>query len=146
MLVRRDDGYEIDTSTERLDLTRVHNWLSTDAYWALGRPAEVVARSVQRSLCFGVYASDGEQVGFARAVTDHATFAWLCDVYIDKAARGRGLGTWLAGMVRERIFADGVRRILLATSDAHGVYATAGFAPLADPGRWMEIDLRDDLG
>jgi len=143
MLTRRDDGYEIDTSAGRLDVPRIHRWLSTDAYWALGRPVDVVSTSVDRSLCFGVYAAQGDQVGFARVVTDHATFAWLCDVYIAPEARGRGLGTWLVKVVRERLFAEGVRRILLSTTDAHGVYAAAGFVSLVHPGRWMEIDPRD---
>jgi GNAT superfamily N-acetyltransferase len=142
MMTQRHDGYEIDTDPARLDVARVHQWLSTDAYWAMGRPADVVARSIEGSLCFGVYGNDGAQVGFARVVTDGATFAWLCDVYVAPSARGVGLGTWLVQVVRDRMQAMGVRRILLATADAHGVYARVGFAPLADPGRWMEIDQR----
>ena len=140
-LTRRDDGYEIDTTQGRLDVARVHQWLSTDAYWALGRPIDVVERALDASVCFGVYAPDGGQVGFARAVTDHATFAWLCDVYIARAARGRGLGTWLAQVAHDHLFAAGLRRVVLATADAHGVYAKAGFAPLRRPERWMEVDL-----
>jgi GNAT superfamily N-acetyltransferase len=142
MRTRRDDGYEIDTDPGRLDVARLHQWLSTDAYWALGRTADVVARSIAASLCFGVYGIDGAQVGFARVVTDEATFAWLCDVYIERSARGLGLGTWLVEVVRARVQATGVKRILLATADAHELYARLGFAPLADPGRWMEIDQR----
>lgn len=138
-VVRREDGHEIDTSAGRLDLALVHRWLATDAYWAIDRPVETVTTSVANSLCFGVYAPDGAQVGFARGVTDRATFAWLCDVYIDRAARGRGLGTWLAQTATTRLLSDGVRRVLLATADAHGVYAQAGFQPLRDPARWMEI-------
>jgi GNAT superfamily N-acetyltransferase len=141
--VLRDDGYEIDTAPDRLDLERLHHWLSTDAYWARGRSAEVVARSVRGSLCFGVYARDGTLTGFARAVTDGATFAWLCDVYVDRAARGIGLGGWLVRVVRDDLRERGIRRIVLATADAHEVYARVGFAPLAVPGRWMEIDGRD---
>ena len=146
MLTRRPDGYEIDTSQGRLDLAHVHRWLSTDAYWARGRTAEGVARSVEGSVCYGVYAPDGAQVGFARVVTDHATFAWLCDVYIAGAVRGIGLGTWLVRVVREHLHEGGVPRILLATADAHDIYAKAGFAPLGLPNRWMEIDLRDTSG
>jgi GNAT superfamily N-acetyltransferase len=108
----------------------------------LGRPAEVVAHSIETSLCFGVYAPAGEQVGFARAVTDYATFAWLCDVYIAPDARGAGLGTWLVRTAQECLAEHGVRRILLATADAHGLYASIGFVPLSDPGRWMEMDPR----
>jgi GNAT superfamily N-acetyltransferase len=141
----RADGYEIDTSVARLDVPRIHRWLSTDAYWALGRPAEVVAASIEGSECFGVYAPSTEQVGFARTVTDRATFGWLCDVYIAPEARGKGLGTWLVEVVRDHLFATGVRRLVLATADAHGVYAKAGFSPLAIPGRWMEIDQRGEV-
>ena len=129
----------------RLDVPRIHRWLSTDAYWALGRPAQVVARSIEGSDCFGVYAPSSEQVGFARAVTDHATFGWLCDVYIAADERGKGLGTWLVEVVRDNLLATGVRRVLLATADAHGLYATAGFSALADPARWMEIDRRREV-
>jgi len=142
MRTRNEDGYEIDTAPERLDLARVHEWLSTDAYWALGRPAGTVERSVAGSVCFGVYSPDGAQVGFARVVTDGATFAWFCDVYIARDVRGKGLGGWLVRTVLDHLRGLGVKRILLATADAHEVYARAGFAPLAEPDRWMEIDLR----
>jgi len=126
----------------RLELPLIHEWLSTDAYWAIGRSEEKVHRSVEGSLCFGVYSPDGEQVGFARAVTDLATFAWLCDVYVSRPARGLGLGTWLAQFATETLFGMGVTRILLATGDAHTVYAKVGFNPLLAPERWMEIDNR----
>jgi GNAT superfamily N-acetyltransferase len=141
-LVRRDDGYEVSTDPNRLDLDLVHQWLSTDAYWALGRSRDTVVRAVAGSLNYGLFRVDGKQVGFARAVTDNATFAWICDVYIDRAARGQGLGSWLVGVVRDDVWARGIRRLLLATADAHGVYAKLGFTPLADPDRWMEIDAR----
>jgi GNAT superfamily N-acetyltransferase len=142
MLRRRDDGYEIDTDPRRLDVARVHDWISNDSYWAQGRPAEQMRQAIEGSLCFAVYAPDGEQVAFARIVTDHATFAWLCDVYVARPARGLGIGTWLAQSVREHVLNLGVRRIVLATADAHGVYAKAGFTPCASPERWMELDLR----
>jgi GNAT superfamily N-acetyltransferase len=116
----------------------VHRWLSTDAYWAVGRSRETVARAVAGSLNFGVYHPDGTQVAFARVVTDGATFAWLCDVYVDRAARGIGLGTWLVEAARDRMDELGVRRIMLATADAHGVYARFGFTPLVKPSLWME--------
>jgi GNAT superfamily N-acetyltransferase len=137
--ITRADGYEMSTDPGRLDLDVVHRWLSTDAYWALGRPRDVVARSIEASLLFGVYAPTGSQVAIARAVTDSATFAWLCDVYVDRAERGRGLGSWLVAAARDELHARGVRRILLSTADAHGVYAKLGFTPLAEPGRWMEL-------
>ncbi|AXH90232.1 GNAT family N-acetyltransferase [Micromonospora aurantiaca] len=138
----RADGYEISTDPDRIDLDRVHVWLSTDAYWALGRERETVARAFTGSIGFGVYRpGDGRQVAVARVVTDGATFAWLCDVYVDPAERGSGLGTWLAGAVRDHLNELGVRRILLATLDAHGVYAKIGFKPVAAD-RWMELDQR----
>ena len=132
-------GYELSTDPGRLDLDLVHRWLSTDAYWALGRSRDTVERAVAGSLNFGVFRPhDGRQVAYARVVTDSATFAWLCDVYVDRAERGRGLGTWLVGAVRDKLAASGVRRVLLATQDAHGVYAGLGFTPLAEPDCWME--------
>ncbi|MEU5721364.1 GNAT family N-acetyltransferase [Micromonospora sp. NPDC047738] len=133
----RPDGYHLSTDPTRLDLDRVHHWLSTDAYWALGRERDTVERAFAGSLGFGVYRpGDGQQVAVARVVTDRATFAWLCDVYVDPAERGRGLGTWLAGAVRDHLTELGVRRIVLATADAHGVYAKVGFTPV-EPDMWM---------
>ena len=139
MLTRRDDGYEIDTASGRLDVPKVHAWLATDAYWAIGRPEGVMVRAVHNSLCFGLYAPDGRQVGFTRAVTDLATFAWLCDVYVDRDARGLGLGTWLARTATDHLLGHGLRRVVLATADAHGVYQKAGYEALARPERWLEI-------
>jgi GNAT superfamily N-acetyltransferase len=140
----RDDGYALSTDPARIDVERVHRWLSTDAYWARDRPYDVVARSIANSLVFGVYrpGPGGEQVAFARVVTDGATFAWLCDVYVDRAVRGAGIGTWLATAARDALAADGVHRIFLGTFDAHGVYARLGFAPLDDPSRYMVYDRR----
>ena len=93
-------------------------------------------------MSLGVYAPDGALVGFARVVTDLATFAWLCDVYIAPESRGKGLGTWLVGVIKDQLQAAGVYRILLATSTAHGVYEKVGFTPLAKPETWMELDTR----
>ncbi|MFP3990157.1 GNAT family N-acetyltransferase [Streptomyces sp. E11-3] len=132
--------YEISTDPDRLDPARVHHWLSTDAYWALGRSREKQDRAIAGSLNFGAYdGGSGEQVGYARVVTDHATFAWLCDVYIAPSVRGRGLGTALVTAVRERLEPCGLRRILLATHDAHGVYEKVGFQGLKDPEHWMAL-------
>ncbi|SCL16824.1 GNAT family N-acetyltransferase [Micromonospora inyonensis] len=139
----RADGYQLSTDPARLDLDRVHHWLSTDAYWALGRDRETVVRAFANSLPFGVYRpGDGVQVAVARVVTDRATFAWLADVYVDPAERGSGLGTWLAGAVRDHVSGFGVRRLVLATNDAHGVYAKVGFGPLDRPDRWMQLARR----
>lgn len=143
MLISRDDGYELSDDPGRLDVDRVHRWLATDAYWALGRPRDVLERAIDGSTAYGVYRpTDGAQVAFARVITDGATFAWLCDVYVDPAHRGRGLARWMVGAVRDELLARGVRRILLATWDAHGVYAALGFAPLAEPAHWMELTSR----
>ncbi|MFC7549085.1 GNAT family N-acetyltransferase [Plantactinospora sp. GCM10030261] len=137
------DGYELSTDPSRINLGRVHRWLSEDSYWALGRSLQVQELANAGSLVCGIYRiGNGAQVGFARAVTDGATFGWLCDVYVDPADRGRGLGRWLAEHVRDELFNRGVRRILLSTADAHGVYAGVGFAALATPERWMELDQR----
>lgn len=119
-----------------LDLATVHRWLSTDAYWALGRTREVVDRAAAGSLNLGAY-DDGVQVGYARIVTDGATFAWLCDVYVEPARRGAGVGTALLEAVVAELSRTGVRRAVLATADAHDVYARFGFEPLPEPGRWM---------
>lgn len=134
--------YEISTDPGRLDRDLIHHWLSTDAYWALGRARPTTEAAISASLNFGAYDSrSGAQLGYARVVTDHATFAWLCDVYVSPAARGRGLGTALATAARDHLRSCGVRRILLATHDAHGVYAKVGFEPLAEPERWMALVL-----
>lgn len=131
-------GYEISTDPARLDVDRVHAWLSQDAYWAKGRPREKQDRAIATSLNFGVYdVAAGTQVGYARVVTDESTFAWLCDVYIAPEARGRGLGTALAAAIRDHLAPFGLRRTMLATNDAHAVYAKVGFKPLSEPGRWM---------
>ncbi len=134
------DGYRL--SDDGLDVDLIHRWLSDDSYWAAGRPHETVARSLRGSYCLGAFAGDGSQVAVARAVTDWATFAWIADVYVDRAHRGRGLGRWLVGELRDRLQEAGVKRLLLATKDAHGVYAALGFGPLLRPERWMEIDKR----
>lgn len=133
--------YEISTDPARLDRALVHRWLATDAYWALGRSREQQDTAIDNSLNFGVYAPDpgGRQVAYARVVTDRATFAWLCDVYVARGARGAGVGSGLVAAVRDHLAPYGLRRILLATGDAHGVYAKFGFAPLADPSQWMAL-------
>jgi GNAT superfamily N-acetyltransferase len=126
----------VSTDATRLDIDTVHRWLSSDAYWAIGRPRDVVERAVAGSLNFGAYADD-RQVGYARVVTDHATFAWLCDVYVDPDARGSGVGTALMAAVDVALTDLKVRRAVLATADAHGLYAKFGFEPMSQPERWM---------
>ena len=130
------DGYDLRTDLADMDLDRVHAWLSTDAYWALGRTRDNVGTAAQNSLNYGVF-RDGEQVAYARVVTDHANFAWLCDVYVDRDHRGRGLGRLMVDAVTARLDEIGVGRTLLATGTAHGVYEPLGFAALPDPSMWM---------
>jgi GNAT superfamily N-acetyltransferase len=137
--LRRVDGYELSSARERIDLGRVHRWLAGDAYWAIGRPLEQMRAALDGSDAFGIY-RDGEQVAVARVVTDGAIFAYLCDVYVDRAHRGNGLGGWLVESLREHYSQRGLRRFLLVTRDAHAVYARHGFREV-DPGRWMECDL-----
>jgi len=135
-------GYEFSADSARVDAARVHHWLSTDAYWALGRTREKHDAATAGSLNFGVYdTATGAQVAYARAVTDRATFAWLCDVYVDPEVRGKGLGGALVARAREELRTYGLRRVLLATHDAHGVYARLGFEPLARPEDWMALQL-----
>ncbi|MFF8944016.1 GNAT family N-acetyltransferase [Streptomyces sp. NPDC014864] len=142
---RLADGYEISSDPGRIDVDWVHRWLSTDAYWALGRPREKHERAASGSLQFGVFDSlSGDQVAYARVVTDRATFAWLCDVYVDPAVRGKGIGTALVAAVCEHLRPCGLRRILLATHDAHGVYERLGFRALERPGQWMALVLAQD--
>ncbi|MGW0612475.1 GNAT family N-acetyltransferase [Streptomyces sp. NPDC002788] len=134
------EGYEISTDPGRIDRERVHHWLSTDAYWALGRPRETQDRAIEGSLNFGVYqTASREQVAYARVITDRATFGWLCDVYVDPSVRGKGVGGALVAAVRDELREYGVRRVLLATHDAHGVYAQHGFAALERPEDWMAL-------
>ena len=129
--------YEISTALADMDLDLVHEWLSTDAYWAMGRSREAVGTAAEHSLNVGAFTGDCRQVAYARVVTDHATFAWLCDVYVDRDHRGRGVGKRLVAAVVERLDGLGIRRTLLATGDAHDVYRSFGFEPLPDPTMWM---------
>ncbi|MFC9509087.1 GNAT family N-acetyltransferase [Streptomyces sp. NPDC057002] len=134
------EGYEMSADPARIDPERVHHWLSTDAYWALGRSREKQDRAIEGSLNFGVYETvSGEQVAYARVITDRATFAWLCDVYVDRSVRGKGIGTAFLTAVRDELRSYGVRRVLLATHDAHGVYERLGFAELEHPEHWMAL-------
>jgi GNAT superfamily N-acetyltransferase len=143
--VARDGEFLISTDPALLDVALIHDFLSVRSYWAVGRPIDVVRRSLANSLCFGLY-EKGRQVGFARVVTDQATFAWLCDVFILEEYRGRGLSKWLIGCVVSHPALQGLRRFLLGTRDAHGLYQRYGFAPLADPSRYLEVFRPDVYG
>jgi GNAT superfamily N-acetyltransferase len=128
---------EISTDHTRLDIAYIHRYLSEECYWAIGRSRTVVEKSIANSLNFGVYDGD-RQIGFARVVTDYATFAWLCDVFIDAAYRGQGLGKRLVAAVIADPELQGLRNFILATRDAHALYRQyGGFEPLAAPDRWM---------
>jgi GNAT superfamily N-acetyltransferase len=133
---RRADGYVVSTDRRRLDLDAMHAYLCT-SYWAEGIPRQVLARAVEHSLCFGLFAPDGSQVGFARAVTDRAVFAHLADVYVLDAHRGKGLGVWLVETMLAHPDLQGLRGISLATVDAHGLYERFGFGPPTDSSRLM---------
>lgn len=137
------DEYEISTDTRRLDVGMIHHFLSEESYWSLGIPRATVERAIQNSLCFGAY-RENEQVGFARVVTDRSTFALLADVFVLKDHRGKGLSKRLMQCVVEHEDLQGLRRWLLLTSDAHGLYKQYGFKELGNPARFMEI-LRADI-
>lgn len=129
--------YSISTDRARLDLEVVHDYLSQESYWAKGRSMETIRRSIENSVAFGLY-KGARQVGFARVITDYATFAWLADVFILDGARGQGLGKWLMEVVLAHPELQGFRRWVLATKDAHELYRRYGFVELKRPERWME--------
>lgn len=129
-------AYEISTETQRLDVKAIHAFLSA-AYWSPGIPFEVVQRAVANSVCVGAYKADA-QVGFARMVTDKATFAYMADVYVLEEHRGRGLSKRMVQALLELQELQGLRRMVLVTRDAHGLYAGFGFTPLSNPARFME--------
>lgn len=131
-------GYEISTDASRLDLDIIHRYLSEESYWARGIPRDLVACSVANSLNVGMY-YEGAQVGFARVVTDRATFALLADVFVLPGHRGLGLSKRMMERVIAHPELQGLRRWLLLTSDAHGLYSQFGFTPLDAPARFMEI-------
>jgi len=130
--------YSISTDKNKLDIDFIHGYL-TRSYWAEGITKDIVTRSVNGSLCFGVFHNAGKQVGFARMVTDEATYAYLADVFIIEEHRGKGLSKWLIEVILSHPGLQGLRRMMLATRDAHGLYARYGFTPLNNPERWMQI-------
>jgi GNAT superfamily N-acetyltransferase len=136
------DDYLISTDRSQLDIALIHDYLSNSTYWATGRTIEVVRRSIENSLCFGLYQTTAEeakkQIGFARVVTDYATFGWVADVFVLEAYRGRGLGKWLIDVIIAHRDLQGFRRWVLATKDAHELYRRVGFRNLHRPERWME--------
>ena len=131
------DEYTISTDPSRLDINLIHDFISNHSYWGSGRERDVVQRSIENSMVFGLYQGD-QQVGFARIVTDYATFAWVADVFVVPEHRGRGLSKWLMEVIIAHPKLQGFRRWVLATKDAHGLYAQFGFIQLHRPERWME--------
>jgi GNAT superfamily N-acetyltransferase len=133
--------FTVSTDRNRIDLDVVHGFL-TECYWAKGIPREIVARSIENSLCFGIYAA-GKQVGFARVISDYATYAYIGDVFVLESLRGRGLGKWLMECVMQHSRLQGLRRWSLVTSDAHGLYTHFGFESLKKPQNYMELHRPD---
>ncbi len=131
------DEYLISNDKSKLDLNVIHSFLST-SYWAKGIPLDIVKRSIEHSLCFGVYYKEEQQVGFARVVTDYATFAYIGDVFIVEAFRGQGLSKWLMDVIVTHPQLQGLRTWILLTRDAHGLYKKVGFAAPPNPERYME--------
>lgn len=134
---RQNGEYRITTDPSPIDLQAVHAYLA-GAYWSEEIPQDIVARAIESSLCFSLLDGD-RQIGFARVVTDRATFAYLCDVYVLEEYRGKGLGKWLIGEVMSHPDLQGLRRFILLTRDAHGLYSQFGFTPLGNPDSYMEI-------
>lgn len=139
---RRDDGFTVSTEPALLNLDVIHAFL-TGSYWAQGIPREIVARSIEHSLNFGVYDPARAQVGFARVISDYATFAYLGDVFILEPYRGLGLSKFLMECITSHPALEGLRRSILLTRDAHGLYAQYGFTGLEDPTRYMERHVPD---
>ncbi len=137
----RQGAYVVSTDRDRLDLAVIHGFLTT-AYWSPGIPLAVVERAIEHSLVFGLY-EERSQIGFARVVTDRATFAYVCDVFVLDAYRGRGLGTWLIESVMAHPELQGLRQWILATRDAHDLYRKVGFTPLKHPERLMHRSFPD---
>ena len=131
------DEFFISTDKSLLDVEIIQDFLANESYWARTRTVEQTRRAIENSICFGLYSAEG-QIGFARVVTDRATFAYIGDVFIDPAFRGRGLSKWLMETIVGFPELQGLRRWILATRDAHGLYEQFEFAELRHPERWME--------
>ncbi|TAM69560.1 MAG: N-acetyltransferase [Microbacteriaceae bacterium] len=130
-----------------MDRPRIHRWLSAESYWAAGRPRTTQDAAIDASRNFGIFrTATGEQVAYARIVTDGVTFAWLCDVFVDSSVRGLGIGVALIDGVCAALEPHHLRRIMLATADAHGLYRKFGFEPLAAPERWMAKETQVTTG
>jgi GNAT superfamily N-acetyltransferase len=131
------DGYWVSDNQDLLDVASVHGWLSQESYWAAGQPYAVTARAIRHSLSIGLYAPGGAQAGYARLVTDQATFAWLCDVFVDAGSRGRGLGSFLVAQAIGHPAVAGIRQVLMA-EPGRTIYRRHGYGDVVRPERWME--------
>lgn len=138
MLSTRSDDYCISTDNNLLDISMIHHYLSTESYWAKNIPLHVLQTSIDNSICFGIYYLN-QQVGFSRVVSDKATFAYLADVFILEPHRGKGLSKWLMETIMHYPELQGLRRWMLGTRDAHGLYAQFGWTPLSTPERFMQL-------
>lgn len=134
----QNNDYLLSTDKTKLDPDAIHEFLSTKTYWSLNIPRERVLKSIENSFCFGIY-KENEQVGFARVITDFSTIAYLGDVYITEAHRGKGLSKWLVETIMNHPDLQGMRRWILLTGDAHGLYRQYGWKEIEDPYKWMEI-------
>jgi GNAT superfamily N-acetyltransferase len=132
------DGFTISTDRQKLDIDLIYEYLNGRSYWAKNRPMDVIRRSIENSLPFGVYHGE-QQVGFARVVTDYAAFAWLADVFVLEPWRGRGLSKWMMSVIMSHPQLQGLQRWMLATNDAHELYRRFGFEAIAEPSRFMTI-------
>ena len=138
----RESGFIFSDDKNLIDATAVHQYLSTQSYWAMGIPFETVYKSISNSLCFGIY-KDSRQIGFARWITDGATFGYLADVYVEEEFRALGLSKKLMSIMLFHEDLQGLRRYMLATHDAHGLYSQFGFEPLEDPESIMAIVIKN---
>jgi GNAT superfamily N-acetyltransferase len=137
MRVEGPDDYWVSDDPALLDVARIHAWMSSESYWAPGRSYAVMARAIEHSLSVGLYAPDGTQAGYARLVTDRATFAWLCDVFVDTTHRGHGLGSFLVAQAVDHPDVAEIRQVLMA-EPGRTIYRRFGFADLPRTERWME--------
>ena len=137
-MIWKKDDYLINTDINVLDIEVIHTYLSQESYWAKGVPRNVVEKSIKNSLCFGLFYQE-HQIGFARVISDYATFAYLGDVFVLEVYREQSLGKWLVACIKAHPKLQNLRRWMLATADAHGLYAKYGFTPLAKPDRFMEL-------
>ena len=134
----QQENFIISTDKSKLNINYIHQFLSNESYWAAGIPYAIVEKSIENSLCFGIYDRE-KQIGFARIITDEATFGYLADVFIDSTYRGRGLSKWLMEVISNLPFRRILRNFMLGTKDAHKLYEQFGFTPLKAPERFMQV-------